>query len=53
MYYYGIVALRVYGTVLTNTVPVPLTTGTVTDSGSVWTGLLRDSCELIYRAGKL
>ena len=48
-----IVAVRVYGTVPTNTVPVQMTTGTVTDSGSVWTGLLRDSSELIYRAGKL
>ena len=29
------VAVQVYITVLTNTVPVPMTTGTVTDSGSV------------------
>ena len=49
----GSVAVRVCCTVPTNTVPVPMTTGTVTDSGSVWTGLLWDSSELIYRAGKL
>ena len=52
---HGAVAVRVYCTVPTNTVPVPMTTGTVTDNGSVCTGtgLLRDSSELIYRAGKL
>ena len=30
-----VVAVGVYGTVPTNTVPVPMTTGTVTDSGSL------------------
>ena len=35
------------------TVQEPMITGTVTDSGSVLTGLLGYSSELIYRAGEL
>jgi len=40
-------------TVPTNTVQVPNTTGTVTDSGSVYTGLLGAISGYIYRTGKL
>ena len=42
-------------TVPTNTVQVPNTTGTVTDSGSVYTGtgLLGVISGYIYRTGKL
>ena len=52
-YLKGTAGVQLYGTVPTNTVPVPMTTGAVTDSGSVCTGLLRDTSEIIYRAGKL
>ena len=40
-------------TVPTKTVQVPITTGTVTDSGSVYTGLLGALSRHIYRTGKL
>ena len=40
-------------TVLTNTVQVPITTGTVTDSGSVYTGFIRAISGYIYRTGEL
>ncbi len=38
-------------TVPTNTVQVPITTGT--DSGSEYTGFITDIAGYIYRAGKL
>ena len=40
-------------TVPTNTVQVPNTTGTETDSGSVYTGFIRAIGGYIYRTGKL
>ena len=40
-------------TVPTNTIQVPITTGTVTDSGSECTGFIGDICRYIYRAGEL
>jgi len=43
----------IYTTVPTNTVQVPITTGTVTYSGSVYTGLLGVISGYIYRTGKL
>ena len=43
----------IYTTVPTNTVQVPITTGTVMNSGSVYTGLLGAMNRYIYRIGKL
>ena len=43
----------IYTTVPTNTVQVPITTGTVTDSGSVYTGLLGAISRYTYSTGKL
>jgi len=40
-------------TVPTNTVQVPITTGTVTDSGSEYTGFISDIGGYIYRTGEL
>ena len=40
-------------TVPTNTVQVPITTGTVTDSGSEYTGFIGVISQYIYKAGKL
>ena len=40
-------------TIQTNTVQVPITTGTVTDSGSVYTGYIRAISGYIYRTGEL
>ena len=40
-------------TIPTNTVQVPNTTGTVTDSGSVYTGLLGVISGYIYRTREL
>jgi len=40
-------------TLPTNTVQVPITTGTVTDSGSECTGFIGDICRYIYRTGEL
>ena len=37
----------------TNTVQVPITTGTVTDSGSEYTGFIEVISRYIYKAGKL
>ena len=33
--------------------PTPITTGTVTDSGSEYTGFISDIAGYIYRAGEL
>ena len=43
----------IYTKVPTNTIQVPITTGTVTDSGSVYTGLLGAISRYIYRTSKL
>jgi len=40
-------------TVPTNTIQVPITTGTVTDSGSECTGFISDIGRYIYRTGEL
>ena len=40
-------------TLPTNTVQVPITTGTVTDSGSEYTGFIGVISQYIYKAGKL
>ena len=40
-------------TVPTNTVQVPITTGTLTDSGSECTDFIGDICRYIYRTGEL
>ena len=40
-------------TIPTNTVPLPITTGTVTDSGSECTGFISDIAGYIYRTGEL
>ena len=40
-------------TVPTNTVQVPITAGTVTDSGSEYTGFIGVISRYIYKAGKL
>ena len=40
-------------TVPTNTVQVPITTGTVTDSSSEYTGFIGVISRNIYKAGKL
>ena len=40
-------------TVPTNTIQVPITTGTVMDSGSECTGFISDICRYIYRTGEL
>ena len=40
-------------TVPTNTVQVPITMGTVTDSGSEYTGFINDIGRYIYRTGEL
>jgi len=40
-------------TVPTNTVQVPITTGTVTDSGSEYTAFISDIGGYIYRTGEL
>ena len=40
-------------TVPANTVQVPITTGTVTDSGSEYTGFIGVIIQYIYKAGKL
>ena len=40
-------------TVPTNTVQVPITTGTVTDSGSEYTGFISVIGGYIYRTGEL
>ena len=40
-------------TVPTNTVPVPITTGTVTDSGSECSGFIGVISSYIYRTGEL
>ena len=40
-------------TVPTNTVQVPMTTGTVTDSGSECAGFIGDICRYIYRTDEL
>ena len=37
----------------TNTVQVPITTGTVMDSGSECTDFIGDICRYIYRTGEL
>ena len=40
-------------TVPTNNVQVPITTGTVTDSGSECTDFIGDICRYIYSTGEL
>ena len=40
-------------TIPTNTVQVPITTGTVTDSSSECTDFIGDICRYIYRTGEL
>ena len=42
----------IFITVSTNTVQLPVTKGTITDSGSVYTGLLGVLSRYIYRTGK-
>ena len=49
---YHFVAVQVW-TLPTNTVEVPITTGTVTNIGSVYTGFIRVINGNIYRTGEL
>ena len=51
MYYCG--GTGTDSTVPTNTVQVPIASGTVTDSGSEYTGFIGVISQNIYKAGKL
>ena len=50
---YSKVAIRLFDTVPTNTIQVPITTGTVTDCVSVCTGFIWEISGYIYRTGEL